>query len=292
MTAFARKDQAVYQEADKNSDAVINWEIRSVNHRHLEISLSLPESFRAFENKLKEHFRQKLGRGKIDAKLTLSHIKSTEMDEILLNKEKIKALLSARHMLESISKKPVSLSGMDILSWPGVLEKYQDNSGDYFKEIDSALDLTLDELVVTRENEGARLLEMITTRCDHITILVKAVRERRTDVVLAIRDRLLRKLAELDIKADPNRLEQELAFQAQRLDVDEELDRIDSHIEEVNDVLKRDEPIGRRLDFLMQELHREANTLASKSNDAETTRSAVDLKVLIEQMREQALNIE
>ena len=289
MTAFAQKDQL---SAKTKYPAEINWEIRSVNHRYLDVSLSLPSSLMVFESKLKERVRNQLGRGKIDAKLVLNIYHPENNQNIPINKEKVKALLSARHMLESISKKPVTLSGMDILSWPGVLEKKQDNGEDYLTEVTELLDVTLNELILTRENEGRRILEMILNRCDQISELVKAVKARRVEVVAALRKKVLQKLADIDVTADPNRLEQEMVFQTQRLDVDEELDRLDAHIEEIRDVLKRDEPVGRRLDFLMQELHREANTLASKSNDAETTRAAVDLKVLIEQIREQALNVE
>jgi len=150
----------------------------------------------------------------------------------------------------------------------------------------------LDELIKMRETEGARLLKMIESRCKVVAKITQDVKERRKEVNQALREKVLSKLAELDVNADKNRLEQELVYQAQRLDVDEELDRLGAHIEEIGAILKRDEPVGRRLDFLMQELNREANTLASKSNDAETTKSAVELKVLIEQMREQCLNIE
>ncbi len=293
MTGFSRKDESIRKTVDDTKkNIVIGWEIRSVNHRYLDISLSLPEGLNVFENKFKERIRNKLGRGKVDAKLTYSVQGLESKEEIALNKDKIKALLSARHMLEAISKKPVSLSGMDILTWPGVLEKETDLSAYYVDEIFSLLDATLDELIEYRETEGERLIGMIEPRCAQIVELVETVRARRPIVMAALREKVLKKLSELDVNTDPNRLEQELVFQAQRLDVDEELDRLGAHIDEVREVLKRREPVGRRLDFLMQELHREANTLASKSNDAETTRASVDLKVLIEQMREQMMNIE
>ncbi len=289
MTAFSRKDRLA---KNTKMPAEISWEIRTVNHRYLDVSLSLPSSLMAFENAFNQQVRDKLGRGKVDAKLSLNIYHPESHNTIAINKDKVKALLSARHSLESISKKPVSLSGMEILNWPGVLEKTKENSEEYLDEVRQLLDLTLGALISTRENEGKRLEKMIISRCDQINTLVKNVKERRVEVVATLREKVLQKLAGLDVTADPNRLEQEMVFQAQRLDVDEELDRLDAHIEEIRDVLDRDEPVGRRLDFLMQELHREANTLASKSNDAETTRAAVDLKVLIEQMREQIMNIE
>ena len=289
MTAFARKDLLATK---TKFPAEISWEIRSVNHRYLDVSLNLPSHLMVFENILNNQVKSKLGRGKIDAKIVLNIYHPKSDQSIPINENKVKALLSARHMLESISKKPVMLSGMDILNWPGVLEKQQENAEEYIDEITELLDEALNELNKVRENEGKRLLEMVVSRCDQISELVKGVRLRRVDVMASLRDKVLKKIADIDINADPNRLEQEMVFQANRLDVDEELDRLDAHIEEVKDVLKRNEPVGRRLDFLIQELHREANTLSSKSNDAETTRSAVELKVLTEQMREQIMNIE
>ena len=289
MTAFSRKDQQI---RDDVKQLELSWEIRTVNHRYLDVSLSLPEAFNADENKLKELIRNKIGRGKFDAKLSFNTRSANSGHEISLNEANVKALLSARHMLESISKKPVALSGMDILNWPGVIEEKQEGGDNYIDSVISLLDITLDDLIATRESEGERILDMITSRCELVTELVGSVRQRRPVVISSLREKVLKKLSEIEVEADSNRLEQELVFQAQRLDVDEELDRIDSHIEEVMAVLKRDEPVGRRLDFLMQELNREANTLSSKSNDSETTRSAVELKVLIEQMREQCLNIE
>lgn len=285
MTAFSQSENKL---AD---GTVINWEIRSVNHRYLDVSLSLPEGLQAFENQFKERIRNKIKRGKVDAKLTLTTPDDKHAD-IPVNKHKVKSLLSALHMLESISKKPVSFSGMDLLHWPGVMEDSGIDYEIYLEDINRLLDECLKGLVATREDEGRRIKSMIESRCEQLDSWVEKVKARRKQVVLALREKVLNKLSELDVKADPNRLEQELVFQAQRLDVDEELDRLGAHIEEVAQVLKRDEPVGRRLDFLMQELHREANTLASKSNDAETTRAAVELKVLIEQMREQCLNIE
>jgi len=243
-------------------------------------------------NQFKEHIRQKVKRGKIDAKLALTIENGDGNDDIPVNKHKVKSLLSAIHMLESISKKPVPFSGMDILNWPGVLESPCIDYEKYLDDILQVLDSCLNGLVTTREDEGRRIQAMIDSRCKQIVDLVESVKSRRADVVLALREKVLNKLAELDIKADPNRLEQELVFQAQRLDVDEELDRLKTHVGEVQRVLQQNEPIGRRLDFLMQEMNREANTLGSKSMDKEITSIAIDLKVLIEQMREQIQNIE
>lgn len=285
MTAFSRQD-------DKTNDITLNWEIRSVNHRHLDIVLHMPEALNAHENTFKEIIRKKLGRGRLDIKLTAQSPDSQSAEKIQLNEAKVKALLSVCSQLKLITHKSANLSAMEILQWPGVMEEALHSQYDYTDAAKNLLEKALDELISMRETEGARLLEMIESRCDSIVIIVKSVKARRAEVIKALREKVLNKLAELDVSADKNRLEQELVYQAQRLDTDEELDRLGAHIEEISAVLKRDEPVGRRLDFLMQELNREANTLASKSNDAETTKSAVELKVLIEQMREQCLNIE
>ncbi len=285
MTAFSRQDE-------KTENVILSWEIRSVNHRHLDMVLHVPEGINTLENTLKEIVRKKLGRGRLDLKLTIQQADSQSAEKIQINEEKVKALLKACSQLKLITHKSTNLSAMEILQWPGVMEETQKTQNDHVDVIKSSLEKALDELISMRETEGARLLKMIKSRCKVIVKIINDVKLRRAEVIKALREKVMNKLAELDVNADKNRLEQELVYQAQRLDVDEELDRLSAHTEEIIDVLKRDEPIGRRLDFLMQELNREANTLASKSNDAETTKSAVELKVLIEQMREQCLNIE
>lgn len=287
MTAFARSDQ-------KGEVADISWEIRSVNHRYLDVSLHLPDGFLALENKLKASIANKLKRGKLDAKLRYQ-LKDESDDEILLNEPRVNTLLLAHKQLEALSKKDLALTAMDILQWQGVVEQAPLVLDNLFKPAFAGLNIALDDLLQSRENEGKHLCNFITQRCDKIKLIVKEVRLRREQVVAALRNKIIKRIHDLEIEAgaiDNGRLEQELVFYAQRLDVDEELDRLDAHLAEVQDVLKREEAVGRRLDFLMQELNREANTLGSKSNDAETTRAAVDLKVLIEQMREQVMNIE
>ncbi len=285
MTAFSRQDRKV-------DNTELSWEIRTVNHRHLDISLHIPEALNVHENEIKEIIRQKLGRGRVDLKLTVSHTTKKNQESIRLNTDKAKALLQACERLKSLSPQSASPTTMEILQWSGVMEETQNQHDDYFQAAKQLLAITLDDLIKMRKTEGEKMEAMIASRSDSVIEIVESVKARRSEVVKALREKVIQKLAELDVTADSNRLEQELVYQAQRLDVDEELDRLGAHIEEVYAVLKRDEPIGRRLDFLMQELNREANTLASKSNDAETTRSAVELKVLIEQMREQCLNIE
>ncbi len=285
MTAFSRKDMT-------DSNVTLGWEMRSVNHRYLDISLSIPDSLNAYENDFKEIIRSKLGRGKIDAKLSLKQGEAENEHKIQINADAVKALRKARQKIEALTKKSLSLSAMEILQWPGVIEEPEEDLSSNLKTVKALLNETLDELIKMRELEGKRLAQLILSRCETISELVKSVRERRTQVQLAMREKILKKIEELNVPFEQNRLEQELVYQAQRLDVDEELDRLDSHVKEVKATLKNNEPVGRRLDFLMQELNREANTLASKSNDAKTTKAAVELKVLIEQMREQIMNIE
>ena len=290
MTAFANKEI-------NNGDIQLSWEIRSVNHRYLDASVYLPEAFASKDAQIKDLIRKKLGRGKIDAKLVCEFLGEAQLSEIKINQALVKGLFNAQKGLEEIAKqtsveKLSALSVMDILQYPGVKEKSEVEYSQYDKAVIISFKEVLNIFVESREEEGARLKEMLISRAKSITTIVFQVRKRRPEVVAALRERVLKKISDLDIEADNNRLEQELVIQAQRLDVDEELDRLDSHIDELFAVLERDEPIGRRLDFLMQELNREANTLGSKANDAETTKGSVELKVLIEQMREQVMNIE
>jgi len=286
MTAFSRKDKT-------ENNASLSWEMRTVNNRYLDINLSIPHAFNAYESDLKEIIRSYLGRGKLDARLTLVHTNTEDAYKIQINADAVKALRAARQNIEALTKKSMSLSAMEILQWPGVIKEEESDPDSHLEAVKNLLQITLVDLVKMRELEGERLLLLLHSRCEAVGEIVKTVRERRVAIQSAMREKIIKKIGELDvITADNNRLEQELVYQAQRLDVDEELDRLDSHLKEVNATLKSKKPVGRRLDFLMQELNREANTLASKSNDAETTKAAVELKVLIEQMREQVMNIE
>ena len=290
MTAFANSEESY-------DEVLLSWEIRSVNHRYLDASVYLPEGFSNQEAPLKELIRKKLGRGKVDAKLVCKSADEVQQGNIKLNEALVADLFAAQKSLQSIDNKMsseqlVPLSTMEILQFPGVLENSEMDYSQYNKAVIALFKDALNGLVKSREEEGERLKEMLLSRGASIKEIVVQVKERRPAVIEALREKVMKKLSDLDLEADNNRLEQELVIQAQRLDVDEELDRLDSHIEELLAVLERKEPIGRRLDFLMQELNREANTLGSKANDAETTKGSVELKVLIEQMREQVMNIE
>lgn len=284
MTAFSFKEaSAEYSNC--------TWEIRSVNHRYLDISLHLPEAFRSQENDYRELIKRKLKRGKINASLRFTPNSNTQ-NEITVNEPLARALIIATRQLENHIDNPKPINAIDVLSWPGVTEDTQINIDHAIAPIKQLLNITLDDLIETRTREGERLAEFIFQRCDQIAEIIVQIRKQRPKMLAAIREKTLKHINELNITPDNNRLEQELVLLTQRLDVDEELDRLMAHLDEINNILERDEPIGRRLDFLMQELNREANTLASKSNDAQTTQAAVDLKVLIEQMREQIQNLE
>lgn len=284
MTAFAHHEIA-------STHGKLSWELRSVNHRYLDLSLRVPEEFRALENSFRTLLQNRLSRGKLEASLRYA-AGVGETSTIVVNEPLARALIIACRQIEALTNSSETLKAVDILRWPGVTLDSAPDLEKLGEEAEQLLAIALNDLIDTREREGKRLAEFIDSRCDQIAEILVRVRKRRPEIVSGIKDKIQQRLAELDVIPDNNRLEQELVLLAQRLDVEEELDRLMAHLDEIMAVLERDEPIGRRLDFLMQELNREANTLASKSNDAETTQAAVDLKVLIEQMREQIQNIE
>jgi len=284
MTAFARQ-----QEHGEYGE--LTWEIRSVNHRFLETMVRLPEDLRGIEPVVRERVTARLGRGKVECNLRFKtagdaaaelHVNEALVEQIMAAAEKMAHRLHSSH----------HPSIMDILRWPGVMESGEQDFTPVQETALALLEQALDTLLETREREGDRLSELISHRIDGMRGQVEIARERMPLVIEAVRGRLRARLAEVVENLDQERLEQEMALLAQRLDVDEEMDRLRTHLDEVSRVLKQDEPVGRRLDFLMQELNREANTLGSKSADSETTAISVEMKVLIEQMREQVQNIE
>ncbi len=288
MTAFARAEAG-------DDNVTVTCEIRSVNHRYLELGFKMPDDFRQWEAEMRKQISTKLDRGKVDIGLRYK-LNKTQQESIHINEDIVRNLREVEQRVLNVVHEGAKLSVADILGWPGVIsEEERDFSslGQYAME---ALQQALQQLVQTRESEGSALEEMISSRCQQISDIVAQLRQHRPGIVNALREKwesaLEEKLGQWRESASESRLEQELVMLAQKLDVEEELDRLDTHVAEVQKVLKRKEAIGRRLDFLMQELNREANTLGSKSQDAETTQLAVDLKVLIEQMREQVQNIE
>ena len=284
MTAFARQERP-------SAWGTITWELRSVNHRYLETSFRLPEALRGLETLARERVNSTLSRGKVECALKLQTA-GAALTAITLNHALVERLLDIAAELEHMTGPGTGLRLADILRWPGVINEAEPDLDEIRSAILDGLDAALAELIATREREGQRTAEMLQQRCTAMRLQVARVRVRRPEVLARWREKLLGRLADIAVDADPGRLEQELALVAQRLDVEEELDRLDTHLDEIESVLGRAEPVGRRLDFLMQELNREANTLSSKSADADTTRAAVELKVLIEQMREQIQNIE
>jgi uncharacterized protein (TIGR00255 family) len=284
MTAFARKEH-------RDSEGALVWELRSVNHRYLEVTVRLPEEFRILEPKIRELAAKRLGRGKVDCNLRFEQ-GAGSVAGVSVNKDLARKIIDAVGHVDQLLHESKPPTSMEILRWPGVLEVEKPDLSPMQQRAKDLLDEALGSLVESRQREGERLAELITQRCSAMGEQVAAAKERMPLVLAGIRERLRERLAELAQELDQTRLEQEMALLAQRLDVDEEMDRLATHLDEVLSVLKRDEPVGRRLDFLMQELNREANTLSSKSSDVELTRIAVEMKVLIEQMREQVQNIE
>jgi uncharacterized protein (TIGR00255 family) len=283
MTAFARKE-AQTEQGD------FSWEIRSVNHRYLEAAIKIDESFRLLEMQIRKKINNQLGRGKVDAVLRYKAPKAQSSVEI--DQQLAQAIIAGYEQVATLATESAPVDAMRVLQWPGVIVSEGVDQDQLNQAILSTLEEALAELIQTRATEGAALEDMILKRCDEIEKISQAVRQRLPEILEQQRQRMIEKVQEFEVNLEPERLEQEMALLAQKTDVAEELDRLDNHIVEVRNVLKRNEPIGRRLDFLMQELNREANTLASKSIDTDTTRYSVDLKVLIEQMREQIQNIE
>ena len=284
MTAFSRQQQ----EQEWGS---LTWEIRSVNHRYLETSVRLPESFRGLENGVREAVRKRLTRGKVECALRFQSEAKVSSD-LHLNTKLIQQLVQANNEIEKITGTSINLNNMEVLRWPGVIEEQDFDKTSIEKQALSLFSAALDDLVATREREGAELQGFIKQRIDSVREIVISIRNKMPEILAKQKQNILDRLADLQAELEPTRLEQEVSLLTQKADVEEELDRLDSHLNEVERVLDTKGQKGRRLDFLMQELNREANTLSSKSIVVETTLNAVELKVLIEQMREQIQNVE
>lgn len=284
MTSFARRER----ETEFGS---LRWELRSVNHRYLDVSMRMPEELRALEPRVREAVAARLNRGKVEVGLRLN-TGSEQARDFTVDEELVKRLVKAMDEVGHMITNPERVSPLEMLRWPGVMQQEEPDREPLYQAVIQLLDEALDDMLDSRQREGDKLKAVILQRCDAIDALVVQVRECLPGLREALRTKLVERLGELAEQLDTGRLEQEIALLAQKMDVDEEVDRLTGHVAEVRAVLERDEPVGRRLDFLMQELNREANTLASKSVDAEVTRISVDLKVLIEQIREQVQNIE
>ena len=283
MTAYARI-------TEEHSWGSISCELKSVNHRFLEIGFRMPESLREAETTLRDMARKKLGRGKIDCsvQIAFNHSDNTPDLDLVAARGHIKTVES----IAAEIKQAAAISAVDIMKLPGVLKDSAVNAKQLSKSAIQAFDLALDQMLEGRTREGEKLADMIEQRLSGIETQVVLVRQNLPQILQQQRNRLHDKLSELKDQLDEQRLEQEMVIIANRADVDEELDRLEAHVIEIRRVLNESASIGRRLDFLMQELNREANTLGSKSISNITTQASVELKVLIEQMREQIQNIE
>jgi len=284
MTAFARCER-------HGEWGRLTWELRSVNHRYLEVSLRLPEDLRGLEPAVRERVGAHIRRGKVECNLRFRPDPAAA-PEMALNGEYLDRLLQASRAVEERLTRAAAVNPVDVLRWPGVVREAEQDLGPVIEQAMTGLDAALAEMVATREREGEQIAGWLRSRCEAIEVETSQVRERLPEIRARLRERIVARLAEVAMEADAGRLEQEMVLQLQKMDADEELDRLSGHVAEVRRVLERKEPVGRRLDFLMQELNREANTLGSKSVDGDTSRGAVELKVLIEQMREQVQNVE
>jgi uncharacterized protein (TIGR00255 family) len=280
MTAFARSESGH-----------ISWEIRSVNHRYLEVGVKVPDAFRSLEIGLRNKLKARLNRGKIDCQLRIGHSQASEaslsIDEKLLE-DLTGALATIIPKLETVA--PVN--PLEVLKWPGLLSEPTEDEESIKRTVVELFDTALAQLIEMRSSEGAELRKIILEKLADLRSIVEQAATEAPIISARQRDKMISKLNDLKIDADPGRIEQELVIMAQKSDVAEELDRLNAHIEEVSATLDSKEAVGRRLDFLMQELNREANTLSSKAVATNTTIQAVELKVAIEQMREQIQNIE
>jgi uncharacterized protein (TIGR00255 family) len=283
MTGFARRERQFPW-------GLLAWELKTVNHRYLEIGCRLPEEFRAAEADFRQAVATAVRRGKVECSLhfrPVAAVGSLDVDTQVLS-----ALTQRAQQIASQAGAAARIDVVDLLRWPGVLRDENRDTEPLIAAAQTLLIEALAELARFRDSEGARLRDALEQRCAGLADFAAQVAARLPEVRTRIRTKLLERISALTSEVNHERLEQELAMLAQRLDVDEEIDRLRGHVAEVRKTFGAQEPAGRRLDFLMQELNREANTLSSKSQDIETTRAAVDMKVLIEQMREQVQNVE
>ncbi|GGY27928.1 hypothetical protein GCM10008098_21260 [Rhodanobacter panaciterrae] len=284
------RSMTAYASAETTGPAgTLSCELRTVNHRYLELSPRLPEDLRSFESQLRERIAAKLSRGKLD--ITVRRAGDARSESLQINSALLARLSELN--LDMLARFPgMQVQFTELLRFPGVMQQAEMDPEAQQTALFDVLDRALDALTATREREGEKLGEILRDKLDGIERVVADVRGWMPEIRVALRTRLETRLADLKQPVEPGRLEQELVLQITRTDVDEELDRLATHIGETRRVLGLKEPVGRRLDFLMQEFNREANTLGSKSVDARSTNAAVELKVLIEQMREQVQNIE
>ncbi|MSS76336.1 MAG: YicC family protein [Methyloglobulus sp.] len=283
MTAFAVNEAEL-------GNLTVTCELRSVNHRYLDVSLKLPDRLRFAEADIRSLIGAKISRGKIEC--ALNYKKQSKQQSFIVDADAVAALITATKLIEQQMYSSMSFSALDILAFPGIQQESELDKTDISAGINNLVTATVKQLSETRAREGRRLKALIEERCVKIQGFIDAAKLRMPEVLAALRKKLTDRITELVLQPDFDRLEQELVYLAQKLDITEELDRLETHVTEVLRVLEQADPVGRRLDFLMQELNREANTLGSKSMDKDMTQISIELKVLIEQIREQVQNIE
>jgi len=284
MTAFAGSEIEI-------GNLTLTCELRSVNHRYSDISLKLPERLRFIESELRTLIGAKISRGKIECSLNYKK-QAKDGQNFIVNTQAVAALLAATDAIEQQMPAALSFSALDVLAFPGIQQEPETDKEELTHAIITLVTQGLAQLHEVREREGAQLKLLLEDRCYKMQHHVAAASKRMPEVLQSLRRKLADRIKELVAEPNFDRLEQELVLMAQKLDITEELDRLQTHITEVLRVLNQPEPVGRRLDFLMQELNREANTLGSKSQDKDMTQISIELKVLIEQMREQIQNVE
>lgn len=284
MTAFARESAALKQ-------GVLTVELRSVNHRYLDCSFKLPDALRALEPRLREQAGASLARGKLDCMIRLQTHQGLT-GELQIDDGRLSSLLDVALKVQKRLENPAPINALQLLEFPGIYGSPSESEEELQQEALSLYNKALENMQLTRRREGEKLSRLVLDRLAQVESKVGATRKIMPQLMQLQQERIKSRIAELGMDIDHGRLEQELVYMAQRADVDEELDRLEAHIGEVRRALQKGGACGRRLDFLMQELNREANTLSSKSQSSATTQNAVDLKVLIEQMREQIQNIE
>ncbi len=284
MTAYSRKEV-------KGDWGSAVWEIRSVNQRYLETYFRLPEQFRGLEPILRERFRKRLARGKVECHLRFEANPAAQ-SELIINESLAKQVINAAEQIANLAGETHRINPLQIMQWPGVMETPEQDIDTINKALLSGFDDTVNDFIAARGREGDNMKALIAQRLEAITGEVVKVRQQMPEILKWQREKLISRFEEAKIELEATRVEQELILLAQKVDVAEELDRLDSHVKETTNILNKGGAVGRRLDFMMQEFNRESNTLASKSISSDITASGVELKVLVEQMREQIQNIE
>lgn len=283
MTAFASREKQL-------PEGQIQWEIKSVNHRYLEPTFKLPDTFQSLEYTLRDLLRQKIQRGKVQCNLYFE--KSPYHKKIQVDLEGVDELIAASQLIKDRLKTARDISPLEILNWPAITKSPTTEIKQVAEPIQHLFEETLNDFLKERASEGLELKQVLQQRLDKMREVLSDIKERLPTLLPLYRERLLEKMRALKLQPDPNRLEQELVFMAQKMDVTEEVERLEAHIKAVATLLESSDPVGRRLDFLMQELNREANTLGAKSTDIRLSQNSIELKVCIEQMREQIQNVE